>query len=77
MAIYIKNPETEKLARELAHETGESIAEVIRKSFHERLLRVCGKRRARSLEQGVRDILLRLDAYQDRYKISAVPRKSE
>jgi antitoxin VapB len=62
MPISIKNPETEKLARELARETGESITEVITTSLRERMQRVRGRRNAQPLEEKVADILERLDS---------------
>jgi antitoxin VapB len=43
MPINIKNPETERLARQLAKETGETITEVIKKSLQNRLQRVRGQ----------------------------------
>lgn len=40
MAISIKDPETDRLARELAQRTGESLTEAIRRALEERLRRV-------------------------------------
>lgn len=40
MPIYIKNPETEKLARELAAATGECITDAVTTAIRERLDRV-------------------------------------
>jgi len=37
MPLSIKDPETERLARELAQRTGESITVAIRKALQERL----------------------------------------
>ncbi len=62
MPISIKNPEAERLARELAKETGESITEVIRNALQDRLRRVKGRRRARTFVEDVKDILRRVDA---------------
>jgi antitoxin VapB len=62
MPISIKNLETERLARELAKETGESITEVIKKSLQDRLHRLRGRRRARTLPEQVEDIFERIDA---------------
>lgn len=62
MPISIKNTETERLARELAKETGESITEAIRTSLEDRLQRVKGRRRARTFMEDVEDILRRVDA---------------
>ena len=39
MALSIKDPETDRLARELAKTTGESITEAIRAALRERLER--------------------------------------
>jgi len=62
VALNIKNPEAEHLARELAKQTGESITEAIRNALKDRLLRVKGRRTARSLLEDVQDILQRVDA---------------
>ena len=40
MSILIKDPETDRLVRELAERTGESITESVRKAVWERLQRV-------------------------------------
>lgn len=40
MALNIKDPETDRLARELAAETGESITVAARRAIEERLARV-------------------------------------
>ncbi len=40
MAVSIKDSETGKLARELAHETGESITSAVGQAVRERLARV-------------------------------------
>jgi antitoxin VapB len=61
MALNIKNPEAEHLARELAKQTGESVTEAIRNALKDRLLRVKGRRSARSLLEDVQDILQRVD----------------
>jgi len=45
MALNIKDPQTDRLARELAQETGESITVATRQAIEERLARV----RARAL----------------------------
>lgn len=39
MALSIKDPETDRLARELAAATGESLTEAIRRALEERLAR--------------------------------------
>lgn len=53
MALNIKDPETNRLARELAAATGESMTEATRRAIEERLLRV----RARSTAVAADDVL--------------------
>ncbi len=62
MGMSIKNPETERLAREVAKETGESLTEAIQKSLEERCLRLQAKRRNRALTIQIDDLLRRVDA---------------
>ena len=62
MPISIKNPEAEKLAREISKETGESLTTAITNALRDRLQRLRGRRHARSLAQEVDDILRRVDA---------------
>ncbi len=59
MAISIKDPETDRLARELAQATGESLTEAIRTALRERLERH-RPRRDRDLEASIRRIQERL-----------------
>lgn len=59
MAISIKDPETDRLARELARATGESLTEAIRAALRERLERH-RPRRDRDWEAGIRRIQERL-----------------
>lgn len=56
MALNIKDPETDRLARELADVTGESITVAARRAIEERLARV----RARASEVPTRAQLLEL-----------------
>jgi antitoxin VapB len=49
MPLSIKNREAERLARELAQQTGESITVAIVKALHERLQRVTGRHRPMGL----------------------------
>ena len=42
MALSIKHPEADRLARELARTTGESITEAVLKAIRERLVRETG-----------------------------------
>jgi antitoxin VapB len=44
MALSIRNKDTERLAREVARETGESITIAIRTALEERLIRLSGRR---------------------------------
>ena len=44
MTLNIKDPEADRLARELAARTGESITEAVLKALRERLKRECAKR---------------------------------
>ena len=55
MAISIKDPETDRLARALAAATGESLTEAIRQAVHERLDRET-RRTRRDLAVEVRRI---------------------
>lgn len=61
MALSIKKAETERLARTVAKETGESITEAIEQSLRERLERLRRKRQAKLLSESVEDILRRVD----------------
>jgi antitoxin VapB len=62
MGISIKNAQTEKLARELARETGESLTTAIRRALEERLERVEGRRSPRDKLRLARAALQRVDA---------------
>ncbi|HEX7893272.1 MAG TPA: type II toxin-antitoxin system VapB family antitoxin [Terriglobales bacterium] len=62
MPLSIKNEATERLARQVADETGESITEAIQNSLAERWERLKARRRNRSLSRQVEDILKRVDA---------------
>lgn len=42
MAISIRDPETDRLARELSRRTGETMTQAIRKALEERLARIDG-----------------------------------
>lgn len=54
MALSIKDPETDKLARELAQATGESITEAVKIALREQLTRV---RRRKTDERLVEDLM--------------------
>ena len=62
MPLSIKNETTERLARQVAGETGESITEAIQKSLEERWDRLKERRRGRALTRQIEDILRRVDA---------------
>jgi len=62
MPLRIKNPEAEKLAREISNETGESLTDAIIIALRDRRERLRRRRCATGLAQEVEDILHRLDA---------------
>jgi antitoxin VapB len=61
MALSIKNSETERLARQLAKEAGESLTEAIESSLKERLQRLRQWHRGRVMTEKLEDILRRVD----------------
>ena len=65
MAISIKSIETERLAREIAAKTGESLTGAIQKALEERLDRLKNNRRNQALETQLDDILRRVDEMPD------------
>jgi antitoxin VapB len=56
MALSIKNPETERLARELARVTGESLTEAVTEALRDRLVRTTGRRDPQAVLEAVREI---------------------
>ena len=62
MAINIKDPETDSLAREVARRAGETITVAIRKALQERLQRLAGRYAAPTKRDKLYDILKRVDA---------------
>ncbi len=62
MPLSIKNDETERLARQVARETGESLTEAIQKALQERWERLKAGRRNLVLAGQVEDLLRRVDA---------------
>lgn len=62
MALSIKNAETERIARRVSDETGESLTEAIRKSLEERLARLRASRRDRIRAGQIAELLRRVDA---------------
>lgn len=62
MAMSIRNPETEKLAREVSRLTGETLTEAIGKSLEERLERLKRRRDEENLRRDLDEILERFHA---------------
>ncbi|MGL5928190.1 MAG: type II toxin-antitoxin system VapB family antitoxin [Dermatophilaceae bacterium] len=59
MALNIKDTETDRLARELARETGETITVAVRRAIEERLARVRARHSSRRSESDLYDIIKR------------------
>jgi antitoxin VapB len=62
MALSIKSMEAERLAREIAAKTGESLTGAILTALQERMDRLKNQRRAQVLTSQLDDILRRVDA---------------
>ena len=62
MPLSIKNDATERLARQVAGETGESLTEAIQKALEERWQRLKAKRRSHVLSGQLDDLLRRVDS---------------
>jgi len=62
MPLSIKNSETERLARQVANATGESLTEAIHQALEERWRQLKAKRRSRVLDLQLEDVLRRVDA---------------
>jgi antitoxin VapB len=62
MGISIKNDRAERLARELARETGESLTTAITRALEERLARLDGRRSPADKLALARTVLRRMDA---------------
>ena len=61
MALSIKNDLTERLARQLARVTGESMTEAIQNALEERLERLKQRSRSQILTNQLEEILRRVD----------------
>ena len=61
MPLSIKNELTERLARRVAQETGESLTEAIQTALQERLDRLNRHRQNRNMANHLREILERVD----------------
>lgn len=59
MPLNIKDPEADRLARELSHETGESLTTAVATALRERLERVRGSSRGPDLADELTAIALR------------------
>lgn len=59
MALNIKDPETDRLARELATATGESITVATRQAIEERLARVRARALVDPRTDDIRDLIAR------------------
>ncbi len=66
MSLTIEHPEADRLARELAEKTGETITEAVIKALRERLLREEGGAAAPSLKDEILAISRRCAALPDR-----------
>jgi antitoxin VapB len=62
MPLFIKNKATEKLARQVSGETGESLTEAIQKSLEERWERLKQRRKEHILTGQIEDLLRRVDS---------------
>jgi antitoxin VapB len=55
MALHLNNPKTDKLARELVRETGETLTDAVNKALEERLERV-SKKKKKDVEKFVAEL---------------------
>jgi antitoxin VapB len=62
MPLSIKNDATERLARQVAGATGESLTEAIHKALEERWQQLRARRRGRVVAGQLEDVLRRVDA---------------
>jgi antitoxin VapB len=62
MAISIRNPKTEELAREVAAESGENLTQAIMHALEERLERLKGRKTAEDLAEEIMKISERCSA---------------
>jgi antitoxin VapB len=61
MAISLKDEKSDRLARELARRTGESLTQAVRTALEERLQRLSGRSRVETIREKLNDILGRVD----------------
>jgi antitoxin VapB len=62
MALSIKNPEADRLARELAETTGETLTEAVIQALRDRLRRERGRVRKTSVREELKAIRIRCSA---------------
>jgi antitoxin VapB len=62
MPLSIKNQTTERLARQVARETGESLTEAIQRSLEERWERLKRRRKSHVLASQFEELFRRMDA---------------
>jgi len=62
MAINIKDPETDRLAREVAKIAGETLTDAIRNALQDRLQRLASRSAALAKRDKLHEILSRVDA---------------
>jgi len=65
MALSIRNPEAERLARQVSEATGENLTEAIIRSLEERLERLRGRRTTTSLAEEIMKISRRASSLPD------------
>lgn len=63
MALNIKNPEAERLARELAEATGENITQAVTQALREQLIRKTGRKDKAGLREEMRRIQERFNSH--------------
>lgn len=61
MAFNIKDKETDRIVRELAEATGETLTEAVGNAAREKLIRVRGRRGSSSLSKDINEIVERLN----------------
>lgn len=71
MSLTIRNPLIEKLARQIAAETGETLSDAIIHALEERLERLKGHNTAKDLADRIMKISLRCGALPDKDQRSA------
>ena len=59
MALNIKDPSTDRIVRELAEVTGESITTAVKTAVEQRLAKVGARSRERGIAEDLNDIALR------------------